>query len=497
MWSIARMFGAGGNRRPARTATQADTISSSSAEADPRGKITVAAEVSHVSLEGVHGTVNVPGHEAGFWSQWWAFSGPAILVSVGYMDPGNWGTDLQGGAQFKYVLLWVVGMASLMAIFMQVIAARLGVVTGKDLAQCCRDWYPRWARWPNWLLCEVAIGACDLAEVLGSAVALNLMFHIPLLWAVIITGLDVLLLLGLQRFGMRTIEAVVLLLVATISVCYFIEIFILPQTQPSFAEMGLALVSPSFRQAGMLYVAIGIIGATVMPHNLYLHSALVQTRRLGKDERSIRRGIRFNTIDSTVALTIAFFVNAAIMVLAAMVFFGKESLTAPGGEVVTFNADSDWIRVAYLTLAPLLGTAAASTLFAVALFASGQSSTITGTLAGQVVMEGFMHWRLSPWIRRLITRTLAILPAVLVIGLRGDSSVTDLLTLSQVVLALQLPFAMFPLLLFSSSRERMGNWKLGWFLLIGGWGSAALITAMDIFALPDSLQQAWKIIIGG
>src|SRR5208337_4784395 len=237
---------------------------------------------------------------------------------------------------------------------------------------------------------------------------------------VIITGLDVLLLLGLQRFGMRTIEAIVLLLVATIGVCYFIEIFVLPQTQPSFAEMGLALVSPNLRQAGMIYVAIGIIGATVMPHNLYLHSALVQTRRLGKDDRSIRRGIRFNTIDSVVALTIAFFVNAAILVLAAIVFFGKESVTVPGGEVVTFSPDSDWIRIAYLTLAPLLGTALASTLFVVALLASGQSSTITGTLAGQVVMEGFMHWRISPWVRRLITRTLAILPAVFVIGFRGE-----------------------------------------------------------------------------
>ncbi|MGA2258430.1 MAG: Nramp family divalent metal transporter [Thermoguttaceae bacterium] len=460
------------------------------------GSLTVAPSCGQVSLEGVHGTVKLPGHEAGFWSQWRAFSGPAILVSVGYMDPGNWGTDLQGGAQYKYAMLWVVGVASLMAIFMQVIAARLGVVTGKDLAQCCRDWYPRWTRWPNWLLCEVAIGACDLAEVLGSAVALNLMFHIPLLWAVIITGLDVLLLLGLQRFGMRTIEAVVLLLVATISVCYFIEIFVLPQVQPSFSEMGLALVSPSFGKEGMLVLAIGIIGATVMPHNLYLHSALVQTRMLGKDERSIQRGIRFNTIDSTVALTIAFFVNAAIMVLAAIVFFGKDSVTVSAGEVVTFSPDSDWIRVAYLTLAPLLGTVAASTLFAVALLASGQSSTITGTLAGQVVMEGFMHWRLSPWIRRLITRTLAILPAVFVIGLRGDSSVTALLCLSQVVLALQLPFAMLPLLLFTSSQKRMGKWKLGWFLLTAGWGSAVLITAMDIFALPDSLQQAWKVVLG-
>ena len=338
-------------------------------------------------------------------------------------------------------------------------------------------------------MCEVAIGACDLAEVLGSAVALNLLFHIPLLWAVIITGLDVLLLLALQRFGMRTIEAVVLLLVATIGVCYFIEIFVLPQTQPSFLEMGRALISPHFRQAGMLYVAIGIIGATVMPHNLYLHSALVQSRKLQKDEPSIRRAIRFNTIDSIVALTIAFFVNAAILVLAAMVFFGKESVTVAGGQVVTFSADSDWIRVAYLTLAPLLGTAAASTLFAVALLASGQSSTITGTLAGQVVMEGFMHWRIKPWVRRLITRTLAILPAVFIIGMRGDSSVTDLLTLSQVVLALQLPFAMFPLLHFTSSRKRMGQWRNGWFLLIAGWGSAILITAMDIYGLPDSLES--------
>jgi manganese transport protein len=450
----------------------------------------------HLSLEGVHGSVAVPHPEAGFWEHWRAFVGPAILVSVGYMDPGNWGTDLQAGAQYKYGLLWIVGLASLMAIFMQVISARLGVVTGKDLAQCCRDWYPRWTRWPNWVLSEVAIGACDLAEVLGSAVALNLLFHIPLFWAVIITGLDVLLLLALQSLGMRTIEAIVLLLVATISVCYFIEIFILPETQPSFLEMGRALISPHFGHAGMLYVAIGIIGATVMPHNLYLHSALVQSRKLEKDEHSIRRALYFNTIDSTVALTIAFFVNAAILVLAAMVFYGKESVLVPGGHIVHFNAQSDWIRVAYLTLAPLLGTALASTLFAVALLASGQSSTITGTLAGQVVMEGFMHWRLKPWVRRLITRTLAILPAILIIGLRGDSSVTDLLTLSQVVLALQLPFAMFPLLHFTSSQKRMGAWKNGWILLLAGWTSAILITCMDIYGLPDSLKAAWQVIIG-
>ena len=452
---------------------------------------------SHASLEGVHGSVTVPHPEAGFWEQWRAFVGPAILVSVGYMDPGNWGTDLQGGAQFKYGLLWVVALSSLMAIFMQVISARLGVVTGKDLAQCCRDWYPRWTRWPNWLMSEVAIAACDLAEVLGSAVALNLLFHIPLFWAVIITGLDVLLLLALQSFGMRAIEAVVVVLVATIAICYFIEIFVLPQTQPSFWEMGHALVTPHFRHEGMLYVAIGIIGATVMPHNLYLHSALVQSRRLQKDFVSIRRAIQFNTVDSIVALSVAFCVNAAILVLAATVFYGKESVMVSGGRLIPFVPDSDWIRVAYLTLAPLLGTTVASTLFAVALLASGQSSTITGTLAGQVVMEGFMHWRIRPWVRRLITRTLAILPAVFIIGLRGESSVTDLLTLSQVVLALQLPFAMFPLLHFTSSRERMSVWRNGWFLLLAGWTSAILITCMDIYGLPDSFRAAWQVVRGG
>ncbi len=450
----------------------------------------------HLSLEGMHSSVTVPDHRAGFWKQWRAFVGPGILVSVGYMDPGNWGTDLLGGAQFKYGLLWVVGLASLMAIFMQVISARLGVVTGKDLAQCCRDWYPKWTRIPNWLSCELAIGACDLAEVLGSAVALNLLFHIPLLWAVIITGLDVLLLLGLQRLGMRMLEAVVLVLVATILGCFFLEIFVLTPTQPNFAELGRAFLSPGFAHAGMLYVAIGIIGATVMPHNLYLHSALVQSRRLQKDDASVHRAVVFNTIDATTALVGAFFINAAILVLAAMVFFGKDSAVLPGGEVVRFTADSDWIRIAYLTLAPLLGTVLASTLFAVALLASGQSSTITGTLAGQVVMEGFMHWRIQPWVRRLITRVLAIIPAVVIIGLRGDSSVTDLLALSQVVLAIQLPLAMFPLLHVTSSRQRMGKWKNGWLLMRAGWGSALMITAMDIYGLPDALREAWRVLSG-
>jgi manganese transport protein len=444
----------------------------------------------------MHGSVALPSMQSGFWQNWRAFVGPAILISVGYMDPGNWGTDLQGGAQFKYGLLWVVALASLMAIFLQVISARLGVATGKDLAQCCRDWYPRWTRWPNWIAMEVAIGMTDLAESLGSAVALNLLFHIPMQWAILITAFDVLLLLGLQGLGMRLIEAVVAVFVLTIAVCYGIEIFGFAQTRPDFLEMGRAMVRPDFTQSGMLVVAIGMIGATVMPHNLFLHTALVQTRQLQRDEPSVRRAIRFNTIDTTFALTIAFFVNAAILILAAIVFYGKTTLTVAGGQIVTFSPDSDWIRVAHLTLAPLLGTTLASTLFAVALLASGQSSTITGTIAGQVVMEGFMQWRVRAWVRRLITRTLAIVPAIWIISVRGNGSVTDLVNLSQVVLCLELPFAMLPLLQFTSSRKRMGRWRNGWFLLITGWGSAILITAMDIYSLPDALKEAWAVIVG-
>src|SRR5438552_10610755 len=282
------------------------------------------------SLEGLHGTVPLPPASAGFWRQYRAFIGPAFLASVGYMEPGNWGTDLEAGARFRYGLLWVVALSSLMAIIMQIVAVRLGVVTGKDLAQACRDYYPNWMRWPLWLACEVAIMACDLAEVLGSAVAINLLFHIPLFWAVLITAFDVLLLLALQGLGMRFIEAVILVLVGTIGGCYFIEIFILPQTQPSFLEMGQALISPGLRQEGMIVGAIGIIGATVMPHNLYLHSALVHSRKLGADEPAVRRAIKFNTIDTVVALSVAFLVNAAILVLAALVFNGRDGVAVNG-----------------------------------------------------------------------------------------------------------------------------------------------------------------------
>jgi len=474
--------------------------SSCAADQQPATAVAAAPEGNSLSLEGMHGSVPVPRAAAGFFRQWKAFMGPAILVSVGYMDPGNWGTDLQGGAQFKYQLLWVVGVASVMALFLQIIAARLGVATGKDLAQCMRDWYPRWMRWPNWIFMEIAIGATDLAEALGSAVALNMLFGIPLALAIIITAFDVLLLLALQGMGMRLIEAVVGVFVLTIGVCYGVEIFVLPSMRPDFLEMGRAMFTPSPGQMRgvMLVTAIGMIGATVMPHNLYLHSALVQSRQIRRDEPSLRNAIRFNTIDSAVALSIAFVVNAAILVLAAIVFFPhySDSVTLAGGQVVTFGEATDWIPAAYQTLQPLLGKVAASTLFAVALLASGQSSTITGTLAGQVVMEGFMHWRIRPWVRRMATRSLAVLPAIIIIVLRPHTQVTPLVNLSQAVLCLQLPFAMFPLLHFTSSGRRMGKWRNGWFLLLSGWGSAILITAMDIYGLPDALHDAWQVIVG-
>jgi manganese transport protein len=452
--------------------------------------------VENRSLEGLNASVSLPSPNAGFWRHLRAFAGPAFLVSVGYMDPGNWATDLQAGASHRYGMLWVVAAASFMAVIMQILAARLGVVTGKDLAQACRDFYPAWTRWPNWILCELAIVACDLAEVLGSAVALNLLFNIPIFICVAITALDVLLVLALQGLGMRFIEAVILVLVATIGGCYFIEIFILPRTQPNFLEMGQALLRPGLREAGMISLAIGIIGATVMPHNLYLHSALVHSRRFSTDDSGIRRAIRFNTIDTVLALSVAFFVNAGILVLAAMVFHGQTSVELANGDVVEFGADADWIRVAYLTLAPLLGTSLAAILFAVALFASGQSSTITGTLAGQVVMEGFMHWRMRPWLRRLITRSLAIIPALLIVGIRGERSITSLMLLSQIVLGLQLPFAMIPLLHFTSSHRRMGSLRNGWFLLPVGCACCALITALIIYGLPETLHTGWKIVAG-
>jgi len=299
---------------------------------------------------------------------------------------------------------------------------------------------------------------------------------------------------------MRLIEAVIFVLIATIGVCYYIEIFVLPQTQPSFPEMAHWLFAPDLqsfiRSKDLVYIAVGIIGATVMPHNLYLHSALVQSRRIQRDPASQRRAVRYNTIDTTVALSVAFFVNAAILVLAAVVFYGHDHVALPSGQVVAFTSDADWIQIAYVTLAPLVGKAAASLLFAVALLASGQSSTITGTLAGQVVMEGFMHWHIAPWMRRLVTRLCAIIPAIVLIGLRGDNGVTDLLTLSQVVLAIQLPLAMVPLLVFAGSRRRMGDGRIGAFLLVAGWSSCVVITFLDVYGLPDALHEAIGVFTG-
>jgi manganese transport protein len=445
------------------------------------------AESHSPSLEGFHGSVPVPARDAGFWKNYRAFVGPALLVSVGYMDPGNWATDLEAGARFKFGLLWVVAASSFMAIVLQILSARLGIVTGKDLAQACRDFYPAWTRMPNWLLCEVAICACDLAEILGSAIAINLLFDIPIFWAVLITALDVLVLLALQGFGMRFLEAIILVLVGTIGLCYFIEIFVLPQTKPSFIEMGAALVRPGFPIEGMIPVAIGILGATVMPHNLYLHSALVRSRRFQEDPAGIRQALRFNTVDTVLALTVAFFINAAILVLASQTFYEQGRLpTDP-------EADVQWITVAYKTL-PFLGTTVASVLFALALLASGQSSTITGTLAGQVVMEGFMHWRMRPWIRRLATRSIAIVPAIFLVGVCGDERVNDLLVLTQIVLALQLPFAMVPLLHFTSSRRHMGEHKSGWLLGVLGWTSCVLIIALIVYGLPESFAKAQKAL---
>ncbi len=368
-----------------------------------------------------------------------AFAGPAYLVSVGYMDPGNWATDLEGGARFGYRLLWVLVVSNLMAILLQTLAARLGIVAGRDLAQACRESYSRRVCNALWVLCEIAISACDLAEVLGAAIALRLLFGLPLLVGVVLTALDTLLVLWLSRYGIRLIEAVILSLIAIVTGCFLVE---LVWARPVWHEM-LAGILPRLN-SDSLYVAIGILGATVMPHNLYLHSALVQTRRLGKTVAERREACRFNLFDSVLALNGALIVNAAILVLAAAVFFKH-------GILVT------QIEQAQLLLTPLLGMGLAGSLFAVALLASGQSSTLTGTYAGQIVMEGFLSLRLRPWLRRLVTRAIAIIPAVLTIYYLGDNGTYKLLILSQVILSMQLPFAVIPLIRFTNDSRRMGE----------------------------------------
>lgn len=436
------------------------------------------------SLPEVHGSVAIP--QAGNWlRRLLAFAGPAYLVSVGYMDPGNWATDLAGGSQFGYRLVWVLVMSNAMAVLLQTLSARLGVVTGRDLAQACRDAYPRLVVVPLWILCELAIVACDLAEVLGAAIGLKLLTGLPILWGVGITALDVLLLLALSRFGMRMLEAVIITLVGTIGVCFGIEMLlsrpdlpailasVVPRDaagQPSLFAAGPSGLSFLGLQDSSLYIAMGMLGATVMPHNLYLHSSLVQSRASAATVEGKREACRMNLVDTVIALNAALFVNGAILVLAAATFHGSGHTGVAG------------LEEAHALLAPLLGTSLASTVFAVALLSAGQSSTITGTLAGQIVMEGFVRIRVRPWLRRLISRGLAIVPAALVIGLQGEKSVDGLLVLSQVVLSMQLSFAVIPLIAFTSDRRRMGTFtNPAWVTVL------ALLTAGIIVVLNGKL----------
>jgi len=386
----------------------------------------------------------------------WAFAGPGYLVAVGYMDPGNWATDIGGGSKFGYTLLSVIVLSNLMAMFLQALSAKLGIATGRDLAQACRDHYSRRATFALWILCEIAIAACDLAEVLGSAVALKLLFGLPLLAGVLITALDVLIVLALQGRGFRLIEAFVVTLIATIAACFAYEMFF---AQPLWREAAQGLIPRAeiLRNREMLYIAIGILGATVMPHNLYLHSSIVQTRAFGASVRDRREALRYAVFDSTMALGLALFINAAILVLGAAAFHTR------GLHNVAEISD------AYKLLSPVLGVSVASTLFAFALLASGQNSTLTGTLAGQIVMEGFLDIRLRPWVRRLITRALAITPAVLVIGFAGEGKVTSLIILSQVVLSFQLPFAVIPLIQFTNSRAKMGEFANSRVTAVAAW----------------------------
>jgi manganese transport protein len=425
------------------------------------------------SLEDVHGSIDVPSESGrrGRFRRLFAFMGPAYLVSVGYMDPGNWATDLEGGARFGYALLWVLLMSNMMAVLLQTLAARLGVVTGHDLAQACRAEYSPGVNRVLWLLAEVAIAATDLAEILGTIIALKLLFGMPLLWGCVVTAFDTFLLLYLQRWGMRRMEAVILVLVATIGACFLVQVFL---AKPELGAMAAGL-RPSLPSQHALFVAIGILGATVMPHNLYLHSALVQTRRIGGDEASKKSACRFYLIDSAVALNAAFFVNAAILVVSAATFHGG------GMEVAS-------IEKAYELLPAFLGPTA-PILFGVALLCAGQSSTLTGTLAGQIVMEGYLHLKISPWLRRLITRLVALVPAVLVIGLTGEESTQELLILSQVILSLQLSFAVIPLIHFTSNRRNMGAFATPWWGQVLAWTVAAIIVGLNGYLVVDQLES--------
>ncbi len=436
-----------------------------------------------VSLPEVFRSVPIPSGVS-FWRKLLAFAGPGFLVSVGYMDPGNWATDLAGGAKYGYTLLFVILISNLMAILLQHLCVKLGVVTGRDLAQACRDHYPRPVVWALWVLCELAIAACDLAEVVGSAIALQLLFGIPLVWGCIITSLDVLLVLFLQNRGFRYVEALVITLILTIGGCFAAELIF---AKPSLAGVALGFVPSAalFHDTQMLFVAIGILGATVMPHNLYLHSSIVQTRNFARTPEGKAEAIKFATIDSTFALMFALFINGGILVLAAAAFH------------FSGNHEVAEIQDAYKLLSPVLGVGVASTLFAIALLASGQSSTLTGTLAGQIVMEGFLNVRLAPWLRRLITRLIAIIPAVCVIGYFGEGKTNDLIIWSQVILSMQLGFAVVPLLLFTNSRVKMGTFaNPPWIKILAGV-TAVVIIVLNLKFLFDSLvPESWQKTLG-
>jgi manganese transport protein len=423
------------------------------------------------SLHDVHRSIAVPAG-ASFGRKCLAFAGPGFLVAVGYMDPGNWATDLEGGAKFGYTLLAVIMISNLMAILLQHLSVKLGIATGRDLAQACRDHYSRPTVLFLWLGCELAIAACDLAEVVGSAIALQLLFGIPLVWGCVITAVDVMIVLLLQHKGFRYLEAVVIALIATIGTCFAIELFL---ARPDMTGMlaGFVPHTAILRNSAMLYVAIGILGATVMPHNLYLHSSIVQTRKYEQNAPGRAEAIKFATLDSTLALMFALFINGAILVLAAAAFH------------TSGHSDVAEIQDAYHLLDGLMGVTFASILFAVALLASGQNSTLTGTLAGQIVMEGFLDIRMRPWLRRLITRAIAIVPAVVVIGWFGEGKSTQLLVASQVCLSMQLGFACWPLMRFTGERAKMGEFVNPWWIKLLGWGTTLLIIVLNVKLLLD------------
>jgi manganese transport protein len=428
------------------------------------------------SLPEVHRSITVPAG-ASPWRKMLAYAGPGFLVAVGYMDPGNWATDLAGGARFGYTLLSVIMVSNLMAILLQHLCVKLGIVTGRDLAQACRDHYSKRTVWFLWILCEIQIAACDLAEVVGSAIALQLLFGIPLVYGCLITAVDVFAVLYLQSKGFRYIESLVVTLIATIGVCFAAELI---WSKPDLTGIlgGFVPSTDILRNQEMLYVSIGIIGATVMPHNLYLHSSVVQTRKYEQTPQGKREAIRFGTIDSSVALMFALFINAAILVLAAAAFHWSG------------HQDVAEIQDAYKLLTPLLGVSAASAVFIIALLASGQNSTLTGTLAGQIIMEGFLNIRLRPWLRRVITRALAIAPAVIVIGCFGEGKTTELLIASQVVLSMQLGFAVWPLMRFTGEKAKMGEFvNPGWIKVLG-WTTAVVIIILNVKLLLDTFMPA-------